>query len=827
MKLLPFLTSVLVLRCVTFAATPPNVVFILADDLGWSDTTLYGQTKFYETPNIQRLAQRGMLFTNAYAANPLCSPTRASILTGLYPGRLGITAPAGHLPEEKLEARLVAKPNSAHKAIETVSATRLDTRYETLAKTLQRAGYATGHFGKWHLGAEPYTPLQHGFDIDLPHYNGPGPAGSYMSPWKFPATLNFFGQPNEHIEERMSSEALKFIEANRDRPFYLNYWAFSVHAPFDGKPVLIEKYRKKAHAADEQRCPVYGAMVHSLDDAVGALLDKLDALKLSERTIVVFFSDNGGNMYDRVDGIPPTSNRPLRGGKATLFEGGTREPCVVVWPGRVAPGTKTDALLSSVDFYPTLLEMAGIAAQPGQPFDGLSQVPALLGKAAPRDTAFCFFPHYTPATGAIPAVWVRHGPWKLIRFFYDGPAQEHRYELYNLETDLGEAHDLALREVAKVRELDALIDAHLSSTAPVLPERNPAYKMAAETSVFLAGWTASKDTQLTIVDEELRIESSGGDPWIATREVPAARGPMTVEWSMKSTAKGDGQIMFTTNGKERFGQGKSVTFSPTHDGAFHDYQVTLADAERVHALRLDPATAAGSITIRQLMLRDAKGSVVKEYQFKGAAAEPTSAPAAGSKEVSASVIVPKRLVSLFDGRSFNGWTAFAKDNAPLEEIWSVRDGVIHCVGKPNGYLRTVQPYANYLLTVEWRFIKPGNTGVIVHANGGEKLWQASVECQGAHGRQGDFYLWSGLQADQPFTKGKTGIPAGTPGVEKPIGEWNVYQVRCAGAEVVISVNGMEVNRITGCSAQSGWIGLQSEGAEFEVRKVVLEPLSPN
>lgn len=624
MKLFPFLTTVLFLHCVTVAAIPPNVVFILADDLGWSDTTLYGQTKFYETPNIQRLAQRGMLFTNAYAANPLCSPTRASILTGLYPGRLGITAPAGHLPEESLEGKLVTKPNSAHKAIETVSATRLDTRYETLAKRLHRAGYATGHFGKWHLGTEPYTPLQHGFDVDVPHYNGPGPAGSYMSPWKFPATLSFSSQPNEHIEERMSSEALKFIEANRDRPFYLNYWAFSVHAPFDGKPALIEKFRKKADPADEQRCPVYGAMVHSLDDAVGALLDKLDALKLSERTIVVFFSDNGGNMYDRVDGIPPTSNRPLRGGKATLYEGGTREPCVVVWPGRVAPGKKTDALLSSVDFYPTLLEMLGLAAQPDQTFDGVSQVPALLGKTAPRDTAFCFFPHYTPATGAIPAVWVRRGAWKLIRFFYDGPSQEHRYELYNVKTDLSEAHDLAPQEAAKVRELDALIDAHLRSIAPVLPERNPGYKITKETPASLAGWTASKDAQLSMVDDELRIESSGGDPWIATREVPSAPGPLTVEWSMKSTAKGDGQVMFTTNGTEGFGKGKSVSFSPIHDGAFHDYKVALAGAERVYALRLDPATASGSIAIRHLILRDARGSVVKEYEFKGAAAKPAN-----------------------------------------------------------------------------------------------------------------------------------------------------------------------------------------------------------
>lgn len=459
---------------------PPNIIFILADDLGWSDTTLYEHTRFYETPNIQRLARRGMLFTNAYSANPLCSPTRASILTGLYPGRIGITTPAGHLPEAKLEATLAPRANPTQKARTPVSASRLLTRYDTLAENLKAAGYVTGHFGKWHLGPEPYSPRQHGFDVDLPHYHGPGPAGSFVAPWRFPAALNFTGQPGEHIEDRMAKEALQFIDANRDRPFFLNYWAFSVHAPFDGKASLIAKYRQKADPADEQRVPVYGAMVQSLDEAVGALLDKIDALELADRTIIVFFSDNGGNMYDRVEGIPPTSNRPLRGGKAMLYEGGTRVPCVATWPGRVAPGGTSAAFLNSIDFHPTLLEMAGVPPKAGQKFDGVSQVPALLGGTPPRDTLFCYFPHYTPATGNLPGVWVRRGPWKLIRFFHDGPSQEHRYELYHLDTDLGETTNLAAREPGRVRELDALIDEHLRAIAPVLPAKNPAYDPTAQ-----------------------------------------------------------------------------------------------------------------------------------------------------------------------------------------------------------------------------------------------------------------------------------------------------------------------------------------------------------
>jgi arylsulfatase A-like enzyme len=457
------------------APSRPNLVFILADDLGWSDTTLFGQTKFCETPNLERLADRGMSFRNAYAAHPLCSPTRASILTGLDPGHIGITVPNCHLPAEKLEAALIAKAHPSQKALTPTSATRLSTNYFTLAKALKQAGYVTGHFGKWHLGPEPYSALQQGFDVDVPHYPGPGPAGSYVAPWKFPPQLKFTGQPEEHIEERMATEAIRFIHTNQDRPFYLNYWSFSVHAPFDGRKDLIEKYRRKADPADEQRCPVYGAMVQSLDEAVGRLLDTLDALDLSRRTIVVFFSDNGGNMYNRVEGIPPTSNRPLRGGKATLFEGGTRVPCAVIWPGKVKPGSTSDALLSSTDFYPTILEMLGLDPQPGQHFDGVSQVPTLLGRRAPRQTAYCFFPHYTPATGNIPGAWVRRGDWKLIRFFCDGPSQANRVELYNLRKDMGETKDLASDRPRTVKRLDALLSAFLRDTRAVLPKPNPAY----------------------------------------------------------------------------------------------------------------------------------------------------------------------------------------------------------------------------------------------------------------------------------------------------------------------------------------------------------------
>ena len=264
----------------------PNVIFILADDLGWSDTTLYGTTKFYQTPNVERLAKRGVTFTQAYSASPLCSPTRSAILTGLSPARTGITAPNAHEAEVILKSTLGSKGPPDQKSIQPSVVTRLQTTYYTLSKSLKDAGYATGHFGKWHLGAEPYSPLQHGFDVDLPHTSGPGPAGSYIAPWKFKDFDADPGVPNQHVEDRMAKEAVAFIEKHKDQPFFLNYWMFSVHAPFDAKKELIEKHRARVNPKDPQRCPTYAAMVESMDDAIGTLLDTLDRLKIADNTII-------------------------------------------------------------------------------------------------------------------------------------------------------------------------------------------------------------------------------------------------------------------------------------------------------------------------------------------------------------------------------------------------------------------------------------------------------------------------------------------------------------------------------------------------------------
>ena len=471
------------------SATPQkmNIVFILADDLGWSDCTLYGNTKLYQTPNLDRLAKRGVTFTRAYSASPLCSPTRASILTGQTPARTGVTAPNCHLPQELLKPELAKKAPVGDKAVQCVSATRLSTALPTLSKLIKADGYATAHFGKWHLGPEPYSPLEQGFDVDIPHWPGPGPAGSFVAPWKFKDFKENI--PEEHIEDRMANEAVKWMRSlDKDQPFYMNYWQFSVHAPFNAKEELVEYYRGKIDTTQAQRSSTYAAMVHSLDDAVGKLLDEIDRLGIADKTAIIFFSDNGGNMYNHLpettsDGKKyttfATSNAPLRGGKACMFEGGIRVPCVIVWPGLTHAGTRSDAMIQTTDFYPTILKQLGISTPENYPVDGYDISKVLSGKKFERESMFTFFPHAPRVPDWLPpAVAVHVGDWKLIRLFHQGENGAHDYLLYNLKNDIGEKNNLAAKYPKRVKQLDALIQDYLNDAKTVVPMANPDFDPA-------------------------------------------------------------------------------------------------------------------------------------------------------------------------------------------------------------------------------------------------------------------------------------------------------------------------------------------------------------
>jgi arylsulfatase A-like enzyme len=453
-----------------------NVVFILADDLGWSDTELYGTTKLYRTPNISRLAERGCTFTRAYSNSPLCSPTRASILTGQTPARHGSTQPRHHTTRIALKAEVAGKAPASQKALPVSTVTRLDTQFPTLGKMMKQAGYQTAHFGKWHLGPEPYSPLEHGFDVDIPHHPGPGPAGSFVAPWKFKnIKANFTG---EHIEDRMAQESIKWLNSlPDDKPFFMNYWQFSVHAPFDAKTKLINKYRKSIDPGSAQKSATYAAMVHSLDDAVGSLLDAIEKKGMAENTVIIFVSDNGGNMYSRIsaDGdVAPTSNAPLRGGKASMCEGGIRVPCIVVWPGVTEAGSRSDEIIQTSDFYPTLLSGLGIALPQNHAIDGMDIKPALKGEKLKREGIFTYFPCIVPVPEWLPpSVSVHSGKWKLIRVFYGGENGLHDYKLYDLSKDDAEINNLAAAYPELVRKLDLLIDKHLTDTEAVTPKPNP------------------------------------------------------------------------------------------------------------------------------------------------------------------------------------------------------------------------------------------------------------------------------------------------------------------------------------------------------------------
>lgn len=472
---------------------PPNIVFIVADDLGWSDTNSYGST-FYETPNISRLERDGIMLKDFHSTSPVCSPARASLMTGLYAERLGMIQPACHIPAISLKASLPKRGWPHLKVIAPHGTTRLDTVFPTYAKVLRDHGYLTAHYGKWHLGEAPYSPLEHGFDIDVPNTKSHGPMGSYFGPKQY--SDSFTLEKGEHLEDRIAEEAVKFIHANKDRPFLLNYWAFSVHSPYFAKEELLEKYRAKAKklpAGALQRNPIYAGMVETFDTNVGRLLDALEEAGIADNTIIVLTSDNGGTVRsgytedaywgngtkEEILYTPITSNAPLKGSKGTIYDGGTAVPFFAVWPGVIRPGSRSTGYFSGADIFPTFVEMAGIEMPAGIEIDGVSQVGLLKGGASARDTLYGFWPNYIGKNASIPAAWIRRGDYKLTRFFGDGPDGTHRHTLHYLTNDIGEANDLSGQLPEKVQVLSEALEQHFVDTKAVIPAINPSYDPSA------------------------------------------------------------------------------------------------------------------------------------------------------------------------------------------------------------------------------------------------------------------------------------------------------------------------------------------------------------
>lgn len=430
----------------------PNFILILADDLGATDLGCTG-SRFYETPNIDRLAREGMRFTHAYSACTVCSPTRAAVLTGRYPARLHVTDwIAGH---QRPNAKLRIPDWTKHLPLAEV----------TIAEMLRSAGYATASIGKWHLGGADFRPEHQGFDINLGGTDR-GQPPSYFSPYRIETLSD--GSPGEFLTDRESTEALRWIEANRERSFFLYLPHHAVHTPLMGKTRVVEKYRAKSQPDAAQRNPTYAALVESVDDSVGRLLARLKELALDQRTVIIFTSDNGGLLGNPKD--PVTCNFGLRAGKGSAYEGGVRVPLVIKWPGVTRPGSTCDVPVISVDFLPTLLEIAGLQAPKGCQLDGESLVRVLRGgRKLPRTDLFWHYPHYHPG-GATPYSAVRSGDWKLIEFFEDN-----RVELYHLRNDPFEATDLAPREPNRVRQLRERLTEWRENMKAQIPTANPNY----------------------------------------------------------------------------------------------------------------------------------------------------------------------------------------------------------------------------------------------------------------------------------------------------------------------------------------------------------------
>ena len=614
----------------------PNVVLFLVDDMGWMDCGAYG-SKYYETPNIDRFATRAMRFTNAYS-QPLCSPTRASILTGQYSARHQITAPSGHLPPQEPGHTFLPDSAPANAAmLLPESKNYLEPSQITLAETLHAAGYRTAHIGKWHLGTtEPHWPERQGFDVAFHCHPDPGPPGGYFSPYRvlspgaerpkgngvrFTVGTITDGPADEYIVDRQAAEAVKFIQDNKGSPFFLNLWCYGVHGPWGHKEEYTRAFAGKKDPTGRQGNPIMASMLRSVDECFGRIVDELQRQGIADNTIVIFDSDNGGNTHSNTvaDGKksanddwqkwaglqPPTNNAPLRDGKGTLYEGGTRVPLMWSWPGHIPVGSTSDAVVGPIDIYPTLLDLLSLARPDGQKFDGESYASVLTGNGKLNRVAYF---NYHPHAGANRAggVWVRSGDFKLIRWFGNPPS----HELYSLCEDLSETTNLAERQPERVKELDALIDGFLRDTGATYPRPNPAFRPIADASkdsaAALDAWK-QRGCAASISDGVLTMKGTGaaGSAFLghATGNMTS---PATVTLRVRSETGGAGRIDCLTQGAAKPDEKASTNFD-VPKGDWQTIKVELKHTGRIGVLRLYLPAHEKLIEIDQIDIEPQRG----------------------------------------------------------------------------------------------------------------------------------------------------------------------------------------------------------------------------
>jgi len=497
-----------VIQCRQEEEKPMNVVFFLVDDLGWSDVGCYGSS-FYETPNIDQFALEGVRFTNAYAACHVCSPSRASIMSGKYPASLNLT--------DWLPGRL----DFSFQKLKNVPINQhLPYDGNTIPKILQENGYKTAIFGKWHLGEDSTSTARQGFNLQVPDWNKGWPNRGYFSPYGLKGLEG--GIDGEYLTDRLTTEALNYIEKNKNQPFFLYLSHFAVHDPIEGRPDLVEKYKNKLEQTSVTQTPPFvmegnpdakpvsllakrtydgyrifpdqtvqikqhqnnvqfAAMVESMDESFGRVIDKLKELGIDDNTIVIFYSDNGGmsaaNFYEperiiqenELDEAFSTSNLPLRAGKGWLYEGGIRVPLIIKWPNKGLQSIVCDVPVTGPDFFPTILEMIGI---PEVQSDGLSFAPLVKGEnKINREAIFWHFPHYSNHGMQSPGGAVRSGDYKLLEYYENNTVQ-----LYNLKDDISEQHDLSATEPGKVKELQEMLHNWRKQVGAKMMDPNPNYK---------------------------------------------------------------------------------------------------------------------------------------------------------------------------------------------------------------------------------------------------------------------------------------------------------------------------------------------------------------
>lgn len=601
------------------AVDKPNVVLFLVDDMGWMDSSAYG-SEYYETPNMERFAKESMRFTNAYAV-PLCSPTRATILSGQYSSRHGVTSASGHQPAAPEGAPRFAESAPPNRQfIYPESKNYLDPDIVTIAESLKEAGYRTAHLGKWHLGTAPeHRPTAHGFETTWFCVPDPGPP-SYFSPYGVIEEGRPTGQlkignitdgpEGEYITDRLTDEALKFIETHRDEPFFLNLWQYGVHGPWGHKEESTTAFVDKTDPRGEQRNPIMASMLKSVDEGLGRILDRLDELGLAENTLFIFYSDNGGNTHSNTAGSrqmtnikpghpkyafvedwkkwaggePPTNNAPLREGKARIYEGGQRVPLMVRWPGKIQAGSTSDTVVTAVDVFPTILDALNVAPAEGQILDGLSMLPVLQNTGElEREAIFTWFPHL------IPAVSVRAGDFKLIRRWEPHSEYPDLLELYNLSEDIGETKNLAVTMPEKVAELEALIDGFIAKTGALVPKPNPAYRASPAPTAGNrdpAFGLLPRKCEISVEEGFLRVKNKGKVPFLGTAQVRLT-GPLKLKLRMRSDAGGPAKVQWKTSGQADFPeQGQVVDYTLSGGGEWQDIELNLPVEGKTATVRL-------------------------------------------------------------------------------------------------------------------------------------------------------------------------------------------------------------------------------------------------